>query len=344
VGPNGTRDEPARTRTHLETPFVFIDTQAYVANAFDWHGLHFAKLVTLAHDGTLRLLITSVTRREIQQKIAEGLDEAIDRTRKYRTALYNAGINVEILRDRDTMLSNAHRQFEAFLQRANVVDIPLEASLDAVFDDYFAARPPFSKRKGKEFPDAFAGASLVAWLLKTRNSAYVVSGDGDFEAFCAGHTSLIYAKSISEIISRASVSAEIHAALVREIDSDLGLKDKLADALAGRSARTPSHWPRSARGRVDKAKVLGILSVNVIDSARPSFACELEFESELSISLNVLDESEPMAPHSYFRDVVVTRSFVAVAEIQFDPAQGEGLFVETVFVGGDEIEIDREDL
>jgi hypothetical protein len=344
VEPNGTRDEPAPTRTHLETPFVFIDTQAYVANGFDWQGLHFAKLVTLAHDGTLRLLITSITRREIQQKIAEGLDEAIDRTRKHRTALHNAGIDVQILGDRAAMLSNAHRQFDAFLQRANVVDIPLEASLDEIFDDYFASRPPFSKRKGKEFPDAFAGASLVAWLRKTRNSAYVVSGDGDFEAFCDQHTSLIYAKSISEIISRASVSAEIHAALVRQIDSNLMLKDKLSDALAGRSALTPSHWPRSARGRVGKVKVLGILSVNVIDSARPSFACELEFEAELSILLNVLDELEPMAPHSYFREIAITRSFVAVAEILFDPAQGEGLFVETVFVMGDEIEIDRDDL
>jgi hypothetical protein len=60
--------------------------------------------------------------------------------------------------------------------------------------------------------------------------------------------------------------------------------------------------------------------------------------------LNVLDESEPMAPRSYFREIVITRSFVAVAEILFDLTQGEGLFVETGFVGGDEIEIDREDL
>jgi len=64
--------------THLETPFVFIDTQAYVANAFDWYGIHLGKLATLCSDGTLKLLMTTITRREIIRKIEEGLDEAID--------------------------------------------------------------------------------------------------------------------------------------------------------------------------------------------------------------------------------------------------------------------------
>src|SRR6266446_3640012 len=214
--------------THLETPFVFIDTQAYVANAFGWHGIHLGKLATLCSDGTLKLLMTTITRREIIRKIEEALDEAIERTKKYKTVLSNGGLNVELLDDRQTLLANAIDRFLAFLRTAQAIEVPINVSLEAVLDDYFASSPPFAKRKGKEFPDAFAGASLVAWLRRSGNTAYVVSGVGDFEALCERHSCLIYAKSISEVLSRASVAADIHAALAREIDSSQTVKDKLA--------------------------------------------------------------------------------------------------------------------
>ena len=121
--PDQDRREAASSRSHLKTEFVFIDTQAYVANAFDWHGSHLAKLAELTHDGTVKLLITSVTRREVHRKIEESIDRALERIWKSRTALRNAGLNVDILNDRNKMLSNALREFESFLDRAHIVEI-----------------------------------------------------------------------------------------------------------------------------------------------------------------------------------------------------------------------------
>jgi PIN domain-containing protein len=347
--------EPASSRSHLETEFVFLDTQTYVANAFDWSGSHFAKLVELAHDGTVKLLITSVTRREVRRKIEESLDQTLERIRTCKTSLRNAGLNVEILSNRSKMLDNALREFDAFLDRVQVVELPLEASLDGILDDYFALRPPFSEKKRDEFPDAVVAASLKAWGRRHRKSAYVVSGDRDFEAVCANDSSLIHVKSVSEIISRASVSAEIHRVLATAVDNSEYVKDKLADALVGREART-SRRPVSVKGRVDAAKILGILSVNVIESDPPRFVCEVEFESDLSISLNVseefdegwrnvLDDFEFEQYRSrHMRGVTLTRSFIAEVELNFDPALREELSVESVWVGGDVVEIERDDL
>ena len=42
-------------RTHLETPYVFVDTQAYVANQCDWLGTHLNKLLDLACEGSIKL-------------------------------------------------------------------------------------------------------------------------------------------------------------------------------------------------------------------------------------------------------------------------------------------------
>lgn len=327
---------------------MFVDTQAYVGNDFYWQGGHLGKLSELCSDGMLKLLVPSITRREVIRKIEEGLDEAIERTKKFRTALSNGGIDMELLGDRQKLLANTIGHFQSFLQITSAIEVPTEVSLDAVLDDHFAFAPPFSKAKRNEFRDAFVGASLVAWLKAHGQRAYVVSADPDWKAFCDLHHSLIYAKTIPDVISHAIVSAETHTALARKIDADPVLREKLEEAL--RYVRPPPErglgrrWPPGlwVRGRseVISAKVLGITGVNVIDSSPPSFACEIEFEAELRIRAMVVDEAETTIDADT-RNLVVERSFVAVVELLFGD---DMLTIERVHDLADQLVIRREDL
>jgi len=337
--------------THLETPFVFIDTQAYVASGFHWTGTHLGKLAGLCGDGTLKLLIASITQREVIRKIEEGLDEAIVRTQKHRTALANGGVDLELLKDRQQLLARSLKRFEVFLRAANAIEVPLDVSLDAVLDDYFSVTPPFSKEKRKEFPDAFAGVSLVAWLRLNNQRAYVVSADPDWKAFCGLHHSLIHARTISDVISRAIISAETHAALVRKIEASQALKEKLEQELRnlkprparglGRREPPAGLWVRGP-GDVTSARLLGITDVNVIDSSPPDFACEIEFEAELNIRAMVVDETDTTM-EAETRNIPVERSFVAVVELLFGLSAND-VVIQKIHDMADQLVIRREDL
>jgi hypothetical protein len=337
---------------HLITPYVFVDTQAFVANRLDWTGIQLGKLASLCSAGTLKLLMPSITRREVIRKIEEGLDEAIEQTKKHRIALGNSGLNLEPLGDRQKLLAEAIKRFDLFLSMAQATDVPIQVSLEAVLDDYFNVVPPFSKRKGKEkeFPDAFVGASLVAWLCRHGERAYVVSADGDFLEFCDRHHSLIYAKSISEVISRANVSEETRAALARKVQESRVLFEKLEEEL--RHLRPPPErglgrrWPPGlwVRGRseVTSARVLGITDVNVIDSSPPSYACEIEFEAELNIRAMVLNETDTTIEGDA-QNIAVERSFVAIVELLFGPS-ADDVVIEKIHDLADQLVIRREDL
>jgi PIN domain len=61
---------------HLRTQFVFIDTQAFRKARFDWSGRLLSRLVELAREGQLRLLVTDVTVREVKSQLREVLAEA----------------------------------------------------------------------------------------------------------------------------------------------------------------------------------------------------------------------------------------------------------------------------
>jgi hypothetical protein len=335
----------------LATRYVFVDTQAYVAAAFDWTGPHLGKLANLCRDGTLKLLTSSITRREINRKIEERLDEAIAQAQKHRAALANGGLDLELLRDRQQLLAASLKCFEVFLREAKAIEVPLDVSLDTVLDDYFNVAPPFSKQKGKEFPDAFVGASLVAWLRANGQQAYVVSADPDWRSFCGLHDSLIHAKTLSDVISLAIVSAETHAALVKKIKASRTLMEKLEKELRdlkprperglGRREPPAGLWVRGP-GDIISAKVLGINDVNVIDSSPPSFACEIEFEAELNIRATVVDETNTTID-AYTQKIAVQRSFVAVVELLFGLG-ADDVVIEKIHDLADQLVIRREDL
>ena len=156
-------------RTHLETPYVFVDTQAYIANQCDWSGTHLSKLLDLALEGSIKLLYTMITRREVLHQIDEKVNEALQRATKFKAMVRNAGLDLAPLSD-GLMAQRSAAAFDSYLSEGWLFEVPISVDLNQLLDDYFEHRPPFSKAKRKEFPDAIVCASLLNWSRKPRST------------------------------------------------------------------------------------------------------------------------------------------------------------------------------
>jgi hypothetical protein len=322
---------------HLQTKYVFIDTEALRRARFDWTGRILSKLVELAKQGHLQLLTTDVVIGEVRSQLREILSDAVASIRKHETVLTQIGA-VEALTyitNADTTIDALNRAFETFLKDTKSINVPLSADLGALFDDYFARRPPFSNKKKSEFPDAVTIASLRAWCAKHKASAYVVSGDSDLQECCSPSGPLFYAASVSDIISQATVSKELHEALEKALSEDHRLIDELADqinsmGLVGRQGIT---------GRITGVDEINIHYVNVVTQAGKQFTCEIEFEAEVNLDLTVEYYDLYSPPYLYEMRRSLSHVFQAEVIAVFEQATCEVIDVESVGVYGNALEL-----
>src|SRR4051812_31316961 len=77
--------------THLETRYVFLDTQAVRQEKLDWTGKRLGRLRELGKVGQVIILTTSITKREISHQIIELLEEARKAVSKSHAVLGQIG-------------------------------------------------------------------------------------------------------------------------------------------------------------------------------------------------------------------------------------------------------------
>jgi hypothetical protein len=297
---------------HLLTRYVFIDTEAFRKARFDWTGKTLSRLVEYARQGHLHLLTTEVTKGEVTSQLREVLADAAASVKKHEVVLRQAGAGEALttIAGTDTAIAALDAAFEKFLKDTKAINVPLSADLSALLGDYFARRPPFSAKKKSEFPDAVTIASLLAWCAKRRATAYVVSGDPDLKACCSASGPLFYAASVGDIISQATVFRELHEALEKALCENERLSDALADQIRKMELETVRCSPSfrggeiEVSGKIDDVHNIRIHYVNVLDQENQTFTCEIEFEADLHLHLNVevlsrYHSYDDYAPDSY---------------------------------------------
>lgn len=341
---------------HLLTKYVFIDTEAFRKARFDWSGRMLSKLVEFASQGHLHLLITDVTKREVRSQLREVLAEAVASVQKHEIILRQAGAGEALttFADDNTAIPALDAAFDKFLKDAKAIDVPLSADLDALFDDYFARRPPFSAKKKSEFPDAVTVASLLSWCAKRRATAYVVSGDPDLKACCSPSGPLFHAASVGDIVSQATVSRELHEALEKALCENDRLTEELADRIKNMEL-VPVRgsfrgYQVSVAGQIDDLDEIKIHSVNVLDQEGQTFTCEIEFEAALILDLNVGIEGQYHGYNDYERGRFFTTQesiwhfFSAEVVARFDPKAPEDIEFESVSVYGNSVELSTDQI
>lgn len=220
---------------------VFLDTEVFDCHQFDFGALSFCRLVRLAADGPMRVLLTTVTVSEIRKHIDEHAEKAFKQVETFRRILpltrsvvtpdlhqALSGTTAEEFRQ------SLHRSFDNFLTETKATIVSVDGvSPEAIFKAYFEVKPPFGDgAKKSEFPDAFASAALRAWVAENGNSSiYIVSNDKDWRRLCQDEAAFIHQSQLSELLEKYADS-ELVSYIREAITERLAeLKDKL-DAAA----------------------------------------------------------------------------------------------------------------
>lgn len=226
----------------LQTRLVFIDTNAFENKNYQFGQYSLGRLQELLEDKKIHLLITDVTRREIDVHLKRKSEEAssmIKKMQKDAMFLRNTpdldchGIFSKI--KSDDIYTVISEKFDDFIESGNVETIDVSnVNPQVVFDAYFNNRPPFDKESKKhEFPDAFALEAIKQASLARGHSVYIVSSDGDMKSFCEQEDNFIHLENIDDLIDlivRSESAYDEPAKLADEIFEQL-LEQIKANAL-----------------------------------------------------------------------------------------------------------------
>ncbi|MGY2849309.1 hypothetical protein ACVIWU_000807 [Bradyrhizobium sp. USDA 4509] len=324
----------------LETDQVFIDTQAYHRERYDWQSKSCNRLKELVRSGQLQVLTTSITRSEARSKIRESLVNARAALKKHDVVLGQLE-NAKAVAALDAAEAEARLQslFDTFMREVRVIEVPLSKNVDKIFDDYFHERPPFSAKKKSEFPDAFVVSSLQERAQKTGKKIYVVSGDPDLKACCAHVPELIIVEGLSDIISKATVAKSVHDSLLSVLKNSRELHASLTECMMNASVTVRGgsrYFARSSvKLHVTSAHVASVDAINlgdlaVISQSGNKFTCLLDFETyadvwlEMQVEFNLWDGEEQHESSDEFSDGVEhVGLYMAELEVQFDAKSPE---------------------
>jgi hypothetical protein len=275
---------------HLETEYIFIDTEAYVREKFDWKSKSFTRIQELTEGRQIRVLTTSITKREVRKNISETLAHAQSALKKYEVVIEQLGISTD--NGGNGANERLLKLFDEFMARIKAEEITLTNNLEKLFDDYFQRVPPFSEAKKSEFPDAAVIDALRTFAKEKRQKIYVVSNDPDLKNCCAEGSNLIHVSSLNEIISRATVTRQFHDDLLNFAANEFSLKWDICEQLKAERVHVYGlsrfSFDLEVDATVDVADDFKVTNLNVISrEANRTFVCEIEFEVSLWLALRI---------------------------------------------------------
>jgi len=234
---------------HLQTRFIFVDTQALRKARFDWNGRTFSKVAEFAKAGQIRLLVTDITVGEVRSQLRELLSEASSSIIKHSGILEQLGasIAVECMKDQEFSLSRLETAFGEFLKRTNAVSVPLISDVNpswttiSLGDLRLAPRKRQNSRTRSQLHLFVAGASNT--IRQLTSFPMILT----YEGVAPRMVRSFHSASILEIISQATVTQEVHDALEKALGASEYLSDKLAEEIKDFRCRVQPPRQGSAR-------------------------------------------------------------------------------------------------
>lgn len=215
---------------------VMIDTSAYHKNQCDFEGVTnsiIPMLLRLLVANNIILLTHPILESEIKKHINES--ELVTRIghlqtslRKYNRQLQMIGVSAEDLIEKLDKLGMAKKLsccFDAFYRSATAVP---DVEANAVFDDYFNARPPFSSTGNKkaEFPDAFILKGIKEYCEENPSSTIlVISDDSDWVRTLDQHKQILVKSSLEESMvllwEQLDDKTDLYQMLISKLDFEI---------------------------------------------------------------------------------------------------------------------------
>ena len=277
---------------------VHLDTEVFDAAALNLTGTKFKTLLEYCQQGRARLVMTSVTKREIVRHIEEQVTAAatalkqaseewwfIKNLPEHKLCVVTEKLNKKELKE---AMSAA---FEIFLTQAKAEIISLSAAdAEEIFESYFGLIPPFSEGKKKsEFPDAFAIQALEHWAEAHDDNVYAVSGDKDWQKSCADKERLLYLPTLDSFLDLVTKQElERHDNVLRLYREN---SDKIIDAIK-RDFPNRGFYLSGDDGEVDDVEVdnveldsdVDVLSITDMGEATITAAADVTFTAHVIVN------------------------------------------------------------
>lgn len=173
----------------MENKYVFLDTEIFVQQNFQYDIGLLAAFRHKVISGQLDLITTEITLDEIRKRIDISLKEAENALNTFRTKariLRNIQ-SPQIVRvfkklSRKKLLHELLSQFDNYIDELKPTILKSDSvTPSTVFTQYFKSLPPFHQDKKKsEFPDAFAIETLKLFCNSNNCKVTIVTADPDW--------------------------------------------------------------------------------------------------------------------------------------------------------------------
>lgn len=216
----------------MKKDVVFIDTSVFKANNYFSSTSKINKLAELASKGRISVVLTSITKAEIIQHLTKDIENARKSVKKKdNEVLRNIKGTDEYFSalDKVDAEKTAIEMVNTFVKRSGAYVIGLEycKDIEGIFKKYFKQEFPFSEKKQKEFPDAFALAALEGYNQSRQYKMIVLSTDSDMQNY---ESDELYAVDFKKYISEKMSEDVDLSSLYEELS---GNSDRLKDKLEG---------------------------------------------------------------------------------------------------------------
>jgi hypothetical protein len=196
----------------LQTKWVFLDTEVFVAHRFMFESGPLKRLADLSAAGTVHLVITDTTVREVRKKIEDqvhdtcgGIEKKLAGAPAVRGLIAPALLNAL---DAAALRAQLFAKLDEFLNTSKAERLPhSDEAAKQVLDDYFDGEPPFGKGDKKhQFLDAIALKSLLLFAQDEGIEVYVVSRDPDVKSVCDGEDEFIRLEELSGVLTLVEIA------------------------------------------------------------------------------------------------------------------------------------------
>lgn len=153
--------------------------------------------------GGIRLLVPAIMERELlrhfQEKATDSAKKVINARNTYPLSELSLNLPTQSQLE-ESCFEVLQNSWEEFREHFTVEKLPLVGHLEDVVDWYFRVEAPFSKKKNKEFPDAFILSTLEKYHQEHGAHIAVITEDDDFKNACLDRTFLRHFEKIRDYI------------------------------------------------------------------------------------------------------------------------------------------------
>lgn len=277
---------------------VFIDTSVFKANNYFSATSKINKLAELASKKRISIVLTSITKAEIIKHLTRDIESARKSVRKKdNEVLRNIKGTDDYYSDLDSLDAEktATEMVNTFVKRSEAYVIGLEycKDIDEIFRKYFKQEFPFSEKKQKEFPDAFALAALEGYNQSRRYKIIVLSTDPDMQNYESDELLAVdYKKYISDKISEDVDLSALYTELSSSSDR---LKDEFKNKIEEFLDDQSLYYDKIENGDIHYISVGNVQvdfnadEVYINESNDDSIEFELEIHVDYKVSISYDD-------------------------------------------------------